>query len=658
MLSFLGKTPFFRLLLPVIIGNLIWSISPHFNSSYLFLFALFGLAVMIFSVFISKEKCYSMRWVFGSGLFLFLITLTLIQNHSYEVHSAHLFSEDYQEKYHVGTIINIPELKPNSVACEIKLSAPNYKNKVILYLEKSDDAISLGPGDEIVFKTKIEQFKNLGNPDDFDYTRYMKIKGFSGSGYVAENDWGKTGKNSNSITCMSQRLRSKSLSLYESFDLTDDAQAFISALTLGYKNDLTENLKDAFRVTGTAHVLAVSGLHVGIIYLVISILFSFIGNRGRPYFIRQCLVIVFLWAYAFIAGMSASIIRASIMLSINCVGNIFNRKGFTINTLFAAAFLILIFNPYSLYDISFQMSFGAVLSILYFHPKFESIYTPTNKIIKYIWNLSTISLSAQLGIFPIILYYFGTFPTYFLITNIFVIPLIVLIIYTVTPLIIFSTPIISKSLIIEYIQTILNWTVKTLIELTLQIVYFARNLPFSEIANINISLLQTIFLIGIIFLIPVWLLYKRPGILILNLSLIWTLLLTNTFNYKNTDQPKLVVFNNRDNSEISLFHKNRRHTIDIPENGLIPHKEISIFRLSDISGINSFSEGGIKLDILILSNNKNLHLDSILNVFNPSTIVLDSTFPSYISKTITTQSKQLGITVHDVTKDGAFSVLI
>ena len=656
MSSFLGKTPFFRLLLPVIIGIILWHKLPQLNFSML-IPAIIGLAMMLLSFFIIKKKQYSLRWVFGGGLFIFLISLTHFQYDKQAVNSTHEYTINDTANYYIGTIIDIPELKPRSVACNVKLSAP-YNKKVILYFKQTNKSLQLQPGDEVVFYSNLGPFKNFGNPDDFDYANFMKIRGFSSTGYVAANDWQSTGNQSNTITCVSQRIRAKALIFYKSFELTDDAYAFISALTLGYKNDLTDDLQEAFRVSGTAHVLAVSGLHVGIIYIVISTIFSFLGNRGKPYLLRQCLIIIVLWGYVFIAGMSASVVRAAIMLTINCIGNIYNRKGFTLNTLCAAAFLILIYSPITLFDISFQMSFGAVYAILFFQPKLQKMYNPSNKIVKYLWNLSTVSLSAQLGVFPLVLHYFGTFPIYFFITNILVVPLVSIIIYTVTPLIILSFPIFINSIFFEFIRTTFQWIIKTLVDITFQIVYFTETLPFSQLTDLNISAFQTILLIGFIMLFTYWLFNKHSRSLILSLTLIWVFLLIKSYNYSQLKQPELVVFNNRYQSEIALFYRNKRHFIEIPENGLVPHREKSIYRLSDISLLSNTSEDRIKLDILILSDHSHFSLEKILAIFNPSIIILDSTLPSYLSKKVTDQCKLIGIEVHDVTKDGAFSVEI
>ena len=163
------------------------------------------------------------------------------------------------------------------------------------------------------------------------------------------------------------------------------------------------------------------------------------------------------------------------------------------------------------------MSFGAVYAILFFQPKLQKMYNPSNKIVKYLWNLSTVSLSAQLGVFPLVLYYFGTFPTYFFITNILVVPLVAIIIYTVSPLIILSLPIFINSVIFQFIRTALLWTVKTS-EITLQIVYFAEALPSSQISDLNISC-SNHSPCWLYFFFTNWLFTKRPRSLIFSLTL-------------------------------------------------------------------------------------------------------------------------------------------
>lgn len=527
MIPGIGKTPFLRLLLPVITGIVVCSYFPDFSFISKQITGATGLLLILLSLFLKKDYRFKFRWLFGVGIFLFILSLSQLQYQQQEQNTQFSFSEDGQ--YFIGTITDIPEVKPRTIACNVKINDPIEK-KVILYIQQTDEAWGLGPGDEIVFFARLKPFESFDNPDDFDYARYMKIKGYSGSAYIESTAWSKTGRESISIYTVSQKFRINALDFYKMFELDSDTYAFISAITLGYKEDLTDSTQEAFRASGTAHVLAVSGLHVGIIYIVINLLFSFLGKHGKPHIIKQMLVIIILWAYVFVAGMSASVIRAAIMLTIYCLGNMLNRRGFTYNALAAAAFFALIYRPFYLFDVSFQMSFGAVLAILFFTPKFKILYIPTNKVSKYIYTLFTISFSAQLGVFPLVLYYFGTFPTYFFITNLLVVPLVGLIIYAVVPLILFSLLSYANIWIIDSFNSIFQWIVKTLVEVTLRIVYIAETLPFAQISGIHITTVQLILLLIFIFISGYWLFTRRPKPLLVALSTLLLFLLTSTYS--------------------------------------------------------------------------------------------------------------------------------
>lgn len=614
---------------------------------------------MILSFVIKVSHQFLFRWLFGAGLFVFILSLTIFQYRNKSHNNEFNFVDSAE--YYIGTILDIPEAKPRSFACKVKIS-PTNKNKniskkVVLYFEKSNDACLLKPGDEIVFQAQLTPFQNFGNPDDFNYVRYMEIKGFSASCYIPAESWRTTGRENMSIYTLSQRFRSKALDFYKSFDLEPDAYAFISAITLGYKNDLSEKLQEAFRISGTAHVLAVSGLHVGIIYLVINLMFSFLGKHGKRYVFRQLIVIIILWWYVFIAGMSASVVRAAIMLTINCIGNISHRKGFTYNKLAAAAFFILIYNPYSLFDVSFQLSFGAVLAILYFQPKIQSLYSPTNLISKYLWNMSTVTLAAQLGIFPLVLYYFGTFPTYFFITNLLVVPLVGLIIYIAVPLIILSFPVLIKVGLFELIRTTFQWLVKTLVEITLRIVYLTESLPLAQLSDHYLSVLQTTLLLFSIYTISYWISHRNPRQLIAALTSFLFFLATIIINIYTKPEPLLTIFNSNNKSDIAIFYDKKRHFIEIPENGILPHPNKSVLRLSNNSLNNYYSENRLKIDILILSGEKHTNINYLLSIIDPSIIILDSSIPKYLSNKISSECSKLGVETHDVKKGGAYSLI-
>ena len=652
MKALIGKTPFFRLLLPVMAGIVTGSLFPGLLSAILPV-GLTGLLLMLLSFFFHPKYLYRYRWLFGTGVCFFLFSLALYQFQQHE-ESTHLTSPGYGQ-YEVGIVLDIPEVKPRSIAINIKTAPPN-KKKVILYLAPTDEARELLPGDEIVFRSRVELFRNFGNPDDFDYAGYMKNKGFAGSGYVPASDWQKTGRQSESLWVLSQQARIKALEFYRTFDLESDAHAFICALTLGYKVHLSNDLKEAFRASGTSHILALSGLHVGIIFAVISLLFSFLGKSGYGPVIRQWLVIAALWGFVFVVGMSPSVIRAAIMLTLFSFGSLYHRNGFSYNSLAAAAFFILIFSPSSLFDVGFQLSFSAVFAILYFNPKLSQLYQPKNKVLQYIWNLFCITTSAQLGVFPLVLYHFGTFPTWFFITNMLVVPLVGIIIYAAFPLIIFG---LLRSLQWDFISlfySLFQWIEKSLIELLLKIVYISETIPFAEISDKKITFFQLILLLLLIYPLTRFLFSHRPRPLIISLVAFLLFQLTITSKNLTHPSPQLTVFNCPGQSEIAIFNNRQRRYLDVPENSILPHPDKRILFLSDAYLPSHHNQQQLPIDILILSRNSAFDPLQLFDLFHPSIIVLDSSLPRYTASRIARECAGLDIEIHDVAEKGAFSL--
>ncbi len=651
-----GKTPFLRLLLPVIAGIAVASLMPC-NTLHLSLAGLIGMLSMLCSFFVKGKWEYSLRWLFGAGLIFFLFSFAALQYQEQEKRIQADFNT--KEIDYIGTLLDIPETKPRSIACHVKINYP-IKKKVILYLQQNDLARALKPGDELVFRARLQPFHNYGNPDDFDYKHFMKIKGVAGSAYVPATNWNKTERQQFTLYILSQRCRAKMLSFYHSFQLDPDALAFISAVTLGYKAYLSDDLQEAFRASGTAHVLAVSGLHVGIIYVVINFLFSFLGKQGRRFVARQLLVILTLWAYALIAGMSAPITRATFMLTIYCVGRILKQSTFTYNTLTAVAFLILLFKPFSLFDVSFLMSFMAVFAILYFQPKIYLLYAPQNRAVKYLWDLSTVSLSAQIGVFPLVLYFFGSFPTYFFIANLLVVPLMSLVIYATVPLIailLLSLFPLLQSPLIAWLEDLFRLVLKMLIETILKLVQFTEMLPFSQITDQHLSFLQLLFLFLFIYLFASYLVTRRPRPLLIALTSLLLFFTIGNHERLTSEPPCLVVFNSPSTSEIAIFSENRRHYVKIPSNGLLPHPAKSILRLSDARLERCKAETPLFIDVLILSEYRNFSVNQLVELFLPKVIVLDSSIPHYVAYRLQKECNELGIAVHNVAIDGAYSII-
>lgn len=223
-------------------------------------------------------------------------------------------------------------------------------------------------------------------------------------------------------------LREQIVKKFRTWSLEDDVLAIISALTVGDKSKLTREIKATYNAAGVSHILALSGLHIGILSMILSWLFYPLRRVCGGKWIASFLIVGLLWGFAFLSGLSPSVIRAVTMFSAYVVASIFSEDRFSgFSALTLTAFIMLIYQPMYLFDVGFQLSFMAVLGIFLFYPLIDSLFVVRNKIVAYLWNIISLSLAAQLATLPLILYYFGTFPVYFLLSNLVVAPIAVFI---------------------------------------------------------------------------------------------------------------------------------------------------------------------------------------------------------------------------------------
>jgi competence protein ComEC len=270
-------------------------------------------------------------------------------------------------------------------------------------------------------------------------------------------------------------------------------------MTLGDKSALSSEVKDIYSITGASHVLALSGLHLGIIYMLLSILLA----HRRRFWLSQVVIILSIWAFAVMTGLSTSIVRSATMISIYGLLSVAGRNKSSLNVLCFTAILMLLFSPTLLFEVGFQLSFMAVLSILLFMPLVERM-VPSRYMIKYplvrwLWSAIAVSMSAQIGVAPLIAYYFGRLSTYFLLTNLFVLPLATVILYGALLFLITSWSLLGSAL----------FTVVTLLNRGLSVV---ASLPLSSIDGLHPSVFQVCMMYTIIICIYiVWLRLLPPS---------------------------------------------------------------------------------------------------------------------------------------------------
>lgn len=392
-----------------------------------------------------------------------------------------------------------------------------FEAKVVLFFPKIQSADTLKKGDILLISTRLSPPSDNGNPDSFDYARYLHRRGIGGTGYIRQGRWKVVGHiESHSLADQALRYREHILRIYQSLHWDKDILSIVSALTVGYKDELSSDIRETYSITGASHVLALSGLHIGILYGMLFWLMRPLGNSKRMDRIRGLITIILLWAFAFFTGLSPSVIRSVIMFSLFAIARALRRNSYPLNTLSAAAFFMLLICPEWLFDISFQLSFCAVATLLLFEKHIERCYHPHTWLGKKMWQLTAVSLSAQLGTAPLIIYYFSRFSVYFILSGFIVIPLASLIMFATIALLL-STP-------FGALQRVFSIIVSSLVDTMNNSLRWIEKLPYSSIDGIWIYPIEMLCCYLLLALTLCYLHRHRPrfaySILLLTLAFI------------------------------------------------------------------------------------------------------------------------------------------
>ena len=324
-----------------------------------------------------------------------------------------------------AVVVSETAVKPKTVAADIVIAGDGRKVKC--YIAKTDESLRLTVGDRLQLRSRIDRNDDWQR-GAFDYRRYLEIHGFAGRTFVRADDWQQIPRSWQGLSVF-QRLklhflchRHALLEHYRKMGADGETYAVVAAMTLGDKSAMTSDLREVYAISGASHVLALSGLHLGIIYMMFSLLIV----RRQARIVIQILAVIGIWAFALLVGIPTSVVRSAVMISTYALLSLLGRRRASLNALALAALIILMVNPYSLYDIGFQLSFAAVLAIVTIQPLLERFVSREwlfgHPVLRWGWGLATVSVAAQLGVAPLIAYYFGRFSTWFLLTNFIVIP--------------------------------------------------------------------------------------------------------------------------------------------------------------------------------------------------------------------------------------------
>lgn len=683
--KFLHQTPFFRFILPLIAGILFQINFQLIGDSLHYILYSFILVTILF-IILKLPTSFLLNKVWGllASLTLFVLGMQLIQ---FKQKSENYFNNT--EHTFIATIIEQPEEKANSVKTILKINLlkdslkwKENDSRILCYFQKDSSALNLKLGDQIITRTYLNDITFSGNPYTFNYKNYLKYKEIYNQCYIKTNRYKITAHNQGSkIRLLSNKIRLNLLNIYKNNNIKGDDLSVLAALTLGYKSELTPEIKESFSASGAMHILAVSGLHVGIIFIILCKLLFFLNKNKYGKILQSLIIIIVLFFYAFLTGLSDSVLRATIMFTFISIGKMFTRQVNIYNTISASAFILLIINPYSIMNVGFQLSYAAVISIVFFQPKIYSLLNFRRTIPDYIWQLITVAIAAQIGTFPITLHYFNQFPVYFILSNIIIIPLAIIIIYIAIVLFTIS----FSKILTFYVSIVLKYVTHTLNNC----VNIIEQLPFSKIDHILVDHYQILILLVIIITVSFFMItkrinYFRYAILLLSGFIIYNIVST----YLRSKESVFTVHNVSGISAIDYIENNKvvfisNDTVNINDNNIsynvvplwehyrVGKKNITYVRTGKSLNFFKFKNKRIlqicndsisrftpkkklKVNYIILSNNINIHVNELKKYFEFDKIIFDSSNSYYAAKNWTKECNKNNINFYNINNKGAY----
>ncbi|MDA0314311.1 MAG: ComEC/Rec2 family competence protein [Bacteroidetes bacterium] len=413
-------------------------------------------------------------------------------------------------------------LKANSSENLLSVFAINGANgwrsqkALVLVYHQLEDA--LYPGQVIWVPANPEPLAPPSFPDEFNYKRFLATKGIHFRQFIGKKLQILPLKQSNELNFTVEHLRHYFAGVVDQYVLRPESKQIALALLLGQKESLGKEVKQAYSATGTQHILAVSGLHVGIIYSLLLLPLSFFKQKGHALQKSYLMVIMgLIWIYALMTGFSPSVVRAVVMFSLVTLGQMRKRKPSIWNILAFSALLLLVLNPEIRTDLGFQLSYLAVAGIVGLQPIILRIWAPSNRVLDYFWQMASVTLAAQLVTSPLTLHYFHTFPTYFLVANLLIVPLSYIILCAGVPFLLLAW--------IPVVGSLLGAIVDFLLFIQNEITYALQNLPAAVWQGIHLPLAGMLALWGILWIWGNWELGNRKTLiqLGLGLGLLWAI---------------------------------------------------------------------------------------------------------------------------------------
>ena len=553
---FKEEIPFLRLLICFIIGI---GISVHFNlePSTLWIYGFVTLFIVLLSLNLGYKNPKIYQKIFFSGAIIHLmvcLAAIVITNQRKQIYNPLHFSKIKGNEM-VVHLTEEPKFKGDIARFLVKVDGVIKDQKIqktsgnILLAMRFDTTsnLNLHYGDQLLIQSKFKEIEPPYNPAEFNYKKFLAYRQVYHQTFIKQTETFKIDSNKgNFILAFALKFREQQVEKFRKYLPDKDARAVASTLILGYRTDLSQDILQAYSKTGTMHVLSVSGMHVAIVVIFLEFMLGFMNRKKWTKLLKAFLMIVLVWCYCLIAGLVPSVERAAIMITLFIIGKLLLHRGNAFNIISLSAFIILLFDPFALMDIGFQLSYIAVAGLVYLQPKIQQLFIAENKLVEIVWSCISVSIAAQLATSAISLYYFHQFPLCFIISNVFIVIPASLMMYGGIVFLLIPWP----SWVMYYLGLMLN----QLIIFTNKGLLFIEQIPGSNLNHIYLSIVE-ILLFYLVLSLILTAFTKRDFLWIkwaLMFSLVFALSITYK-NFKHSRQQQAMFFSLRKNSAVAII---------------------------------------------------------------------------------------------------------
>ncbi len=678
--------PFVKLFVTLTAGIILqWYFHP--NIKFTLYLTAFLFCLLICFLFLSEAKRFNLNWLRGCFVLLLftcagmlLIWRQNIQN------SSSWFGKIYKPGNIVLVTLEEPIVeKANSYKALASVNAVSINNQwhstkgnILLYFKKDGSIPALHYGSQIVFKKTLQEIQNSGNPAALDYKRYCLFQNITNQVFLSHNDYIiSSSTNKNFLKQFLFATRDAALKTMQKNIHSPKELGIAEALLIGYRNDLDKDLVQAYSDTGVVHIIAISGMHIAIIYATLIWFFKFFKSSKLKKIIEPIIILAVIWMFTLIAGAAPSIARASVMFTCILVGKFINKNGNIYNTLAVSAFILLVYNPFNLWDVGFQLSYAAVLSIVIFFKPINNLIYIQNKLLRKLWKLTSVTLAAQIFAVPIVIYHFHQLPLMFLIGNLIAVPLSGFILYAELALFCFSGW--------HGVAAFIGFTIECCIKFMNDFIQYMDRMSFSVWDGLYISLWQLLILFGFIILVCVWLLYKNKRACILAISFLISFFILRDINViQHSQQQKIIVYNVPQHAAIDFIGGNSccfsgdslvitnallrnfnlklsrvKDRISVNKNVLLPHFDNIILDCNNKKilvldkTLTTSNPSKISVDVIIIDGNINNSVSELNEIFDCKTYIAASNIAMWKSTQWKKDCEQLHLRFHSVAQSGA-----